>query len=127
MGGVDQSDQLVRCSMAMLIDKPSGGKEYFSPCGSITSQCQHTVSMKKNSPKLEVAKVLFKGYTKHQPKHFTVSQDLPLRLTERPIPKRISSDCSYGGRLLCEVKFAELETSGHGHTIGARCAKLHCT
>ncbi|KAL5486380.1 hypothetical protein EMCRGX_G018847 [Ephydatia muelleri] len=53
--------------------------------------------------RIEVAKGLLKGYTKHQPKHFTVSQDLPLRLTERPFPERIPSDCPYGGRLLCEV------------------------
>ena len=51
----------------------------------------------------EVAKALLRGYTKHQPKHFTVSRDLPLRLTERPFPERIPSDCPYGGRLLCEV------------------------
>ncbi|KAL5514923.1 hypothetical protein EMCRGX_G000007 [Ephydatia muelleri] len=109
----DLSEQEIDGETLLMLCK-TGTTDLLKACGLETVKDQlinasilyNSVNEKKLTQmefRIEVAKGLLKGYTKHQPKHFTVSQDLPLRLTERPFPERIPSDCPYGGRLLCEV------------------------
>ena len=109
MGGVDQSDQLVMYYGYAHQQTKWWKRVLFHLVDLLlvnASILYNSVNEKKLTQmefRIEVAKGLLKGYTKHQPKHFTVSRDLPLRLTERPFPERIPSDCPYGGRLLCDV------------------------
>ena len=72
---------------------------------------------------MEVANGLLEGYTRRLPRHFTVSQELPLRLTERPFPEKVDTDTPHGGRP--GVRCAELgERKGHKPNTGAKFARF---
>ena len=53
--------------------------------------------------RIELAKGLLQGHTRRQGRHFTVSQKLPLRLTEHPFAEKVDTDTPHGGRPRCEV------------------------
>ena len=109
MGGVDQSDQLVLYYGYAHRQAKWWKRVFFHLVdlslvnASILYNSTNQEKLTQMEFRIAVAKGLLNGYTKHQPKHFTVSQNLPLRLTERAFPEKISTDCPYGGRLLCEV------------------------
>ena len=109
MGGVDQSDQLVlyygyshrqvkwwRRVLFHLLDLCLVNAQ-------ILYNTVHGNKLTQMDFRIAVAKALLNGYSKHQPKHFTVQQQLPLRLTERPFIERVPADTPYGGRPQCEV------------------------
>ena len=109
MGGVDQSDQLVlyyryshwqvkwwRRVLFHLLDLCLVNAQ-------ILYNTVHGNKLTQIDFRIAVAKALLNGYSKHQPKHFTVQQQLPLRLTECPFIERVPADTPYGGRPQCEV------------------------
>eukprot|EP00731_Ephydatia_muelleri_P003594 Em0001g3594a len=109
MGGVDQSDQLIiyygyshrqvkwwRRVFFHLLDLSIAN-------ASILYNITNAKPLTQMDFRIELAKGLLQGHTRRQGRHFTVSQELPLRLTERPFAEKVDTDTPHGGRPRCEV------------------------
>ena len=109
MGGVDQSDQLLMYYGYSHRQMKWWKRVFFHLLdlsivnASVLYNIVNTKQLTQLEFRVEVANGLLEGYTRRQPRHFTVSQELPLRLTERPFPEKVDTDTPHGGRPRCEV------------------------
>ena len=109
MGGVDQIDQLLMYYGYSHRQVKWWKRVFFHLLGlsivnaSVLYNIVNTKQLTQLEFRVEVANGLLEGYTRRQPRHFTVSQELPLRLTERPFPEKVDTDTPHGGRPRCEV------------------------
>eukprot|EP00731_Ephydatia_muelleri_P003573 Em0001g3573a len=131
MGGVDQSDQLVMY-YGYAHRQTKWWKRVLFHLVDLSlvnaSILYNSVNEKKLTQmefRIEVAKGLLKGSPNTSPNTSPCPRTYHLRITERPFPERIPSDCPYGGRLLCEVCRVR-GTSGHGHSTGTSIHVKEC-
>ena len=109
MGGVDQSDQLLMYYGYSHRQVKWWKRVFFHLLdlsivnASVLYNIVNTEQLTQLEFRVEVANGLLEGYTRRQPRHYTVSQELPLRLTERPFPEKVDTDTPHGGRPRCEV------------------------
>eukprot|EP00731_Ephydatia_muelleri_P013981 Em0007g1291a len=115
MGGVDQIDQLLMYYGCSHRQVKWWKRVFFHLLGlsivnaSVLYNIVNTKQLTQLEFRVEVANGLPEGYTRRQPRHFTVSQELPLRLTERPFPEKVDTDTPHGGCPRCEVVWTDEE------------------
>ncbi|KAL5515954.1 hypothetical protein EMCRGX_G001206 [Ephydatia muelleri] len=118
MGGVDQSDQLLMYYGYSHRQVKWWKRVFFHLLdlsivnASVLYNIVNTKQLTQLEFRVEVANGLLEGYTRRQPRHFTVSQELPLRLTERPFPEKVDTDTPHGGRPREECDGKHCQSSG---------------